>query len=458
MGRTILVDEQVQKYLEKLSSLGSWHIGLLIGQFGTQKNYVLHAAVTPDPVEDEVSDMEQETPAPKKTSSKPKSLEELNDQWLATHAKQVTRMLPGGLDVLGVFAVAPLQMLTRSEQKLTHMLFAIQKLLIKAQLIFTKQFPLLNDRVIFQMCSVTKKYTCRTLDISSLTRNLQPADWKCQHVADNWIKLETTMAIDLPICITKDMKNNNFIKKILTGIQPFCDNVWNGVAIVGNQLRKTDEALCTRPACDNQKIKLENKSLNLKTYKVNLLLPHENTESSATLTECSSSLWIRGVMKTCAYVYPKATVQEGIQAVKCDIIRSLISRCELLCEDIDVIEEDAATKTVFDTPVRVFGTLPHRPFQFCDYMFQDEQIEETINRFQELLDVALTEHCLQLHCERIPVDDDIEKKRQTTTPQSIANVPVYLAKPSAAKYYMSAVVAAVVAATASLSFFFYDKV
>ncbi|CAI9738397.1 Hypothetical predicted protein [Octopus vulgaris] len=457
MGRTILVDEHVQKYLEKLSSLGSWHIGLLIGQFTHQKNYVLHATVTPDPVEDEVSDMEQETPAPKKTSSKPKSLEELNDQWLATHAKQVTRMLPGGLDVLGVFAVAPLQMLSRSEQKLRQMLFAIQKLLIKAQLIFTKDFSI-NERVIFQMCSVTKKYTCRTLDILNLKSSLQPADWKCQQITDNWNKLETTVAIDLPIIITKQMKSSNFIKKILTGIQPFCDSVWNGMVTIGSQLRNSEEQLSSKPSCENQKIQLQNKSLNLKIYKVNLLLPHEDNQSAVAIAECSSSLWIRGVMTICAYVNPKATVQEGIQVVKCDIIRSLVSRCELLCEDIDVIEEDAATKTVFDTPVRVFGTLPDRPFQFCDYMFQDEEIEETINRFQELLDVTLTEPCLQFNCERIPVDDDIEKRQKSSAFQSTSNVPIYLSKTSTAKYYMSAVVAAIVAATASISFFFYDKV
>lgn len=36
---------------------------------------------------------------------------------------------------------------------------------------------------------------------------------------------------------------------------------------------------------------------------------------SVIVNECSSSLWIRGVMSTYAYVYPKATVKEGVQVV-----------------------------------------------------------------------------------------------------------------------------------------------
>lgn len=57
---------------------------------------------------------------------------------------------------------------------------------------------------------------------------------------------------------------------------------------------------------------------------------------------------------------------------------------------------------MFDTPIRVFGSLPKSILQFCDYMFQDEELEETISRFKELLDITITEECLRLQCERTP--------------------------------------------------------
>lgn len=80
---------------------------------------------TPEPAEDKASDDDEEEPAPetnkkprRKSQSKPPSLEEINDQWAATHAKQVTMMLPGGLSVVGIFAVAPPAMIQSAQAKL----------------------------------------------------------------------------------------------------------------------------------------------------------------------------------------------------------------------------------------------------------------------------------------------------------------------------------------------------
>lgn len=41
------------------------------------------------------------------------------------------------------------------------------------------------------------------------------ADFKFQNILDNWIKLEASIAIDLPISVTKIMQNCSFNKKIL---------------------------------------------------------------------------------------------------------------------------------------------------------------------------------------------------------------------------------------------------
>lgn len=453
-----MADELVQSYLEKFATSGQWHIGLIIGQMTSQKDYILHMAETPDPVEDEVSDVEQEVPASKKSTVKPGTLEEMNNQWLATHAKQVTRMLPGGLDVIGIFVIAPLQMIDNVQSKIIQMLFAIQKLLLKCQLV-TINNSTINNRIILQMCPVAKKYTCRIIDVSDIKSLPRQADFKFQNILDNWIKLEASIAIDLPISVTKIMQNCSFNKKILAGIEPFCASIWNGMATIGGHLRKPDESINPFSIFDGKKSKNKSRETNiLHTYTVDLLIPHDNMPLSVIVNECSSSLWIRGVMSTYAYVYPKATVKEGVQAIKCDVIRSLISRCELLCEDINVIEEDAATKTVFDTPIRVFGSLPKSILQFCDYMFQDEELEETISRFKELLDITITEECLRLQCERTPVEDDIERPKRGAVVSPDSQILGYTSKTNIGRYYLGAVAGAIIAAVASISFFFFDEI
>ena len=90
------------------------------------------------------------------------------------------------------------------------------------------------------------------------------------------------------------------------------------------------------------------------------------------------------------------------QAVRADLLRSLLARCELLCEEFDVIEAGKQGSEVYDPPVRLFchlhaasdgggegrgGAGKAGGVEVCDYVFQDEKKEEVRQRIQELLDV-----------------------------------------------------------------------
>lgn len=55
---------------------------------------------------------------------------------------------------------------------------------------------------------------------------------------------------------------------------------------------------------------------------------------------------MRGTISSQAYVHVRASAAEAIQAVKRDIIRSIVARCELLCDDLlQAEEEQGATFT-----------------------------------------------------------------------------------------------------------------
>ena len=67
-------------------------------QVSPQKDFVLKLARTPEAAEDEVCEVsemsgeEEELPSKrKKSKTRPKSLDSADEQWLATHAKQVRR-------------------------------------------------------------------------------------------------------------------------------------------------------------------------------------------------------------------------------------------------------------------------------------------------------------------------------------------------------------------------------
>ena len=54
------------------------------------------------------------------------------------------------------------------------------------------------------------------------------------------------------------------------------------------------------------------------------------------------------------------------------------------------------------TPRRVFGMMPGSGVKFCDYMFPDEDISDSLERFHTLFDLLITETDMITDIERLP--------------------------------------------------------
>lgn len=406
MGRTILADEYLQSYIFEILKSGKWTIGLIIGQLTSQKDYAVKLIRTPEPVEDECSeDEESASPSKKRKRNKPESLATVDEQWVAQHAKQVTRMLPGGIDVIGIFVVAPPKMTQPAQSKLRQVLFAIQK-------VQKKTFPLegeqsVTDRILLQVCSETKKFTCRTVDVADPKSDMRPAEWKSQSSGETWIKLQSRVSVNIHINIPQKNQDQMFFKRIQGAILPYCQRIQEGIVMIDNKLRGGQELLVPSQS-EGKKGKGKEKGAVMKEpMNVKFLTQLESSISTAPVIEdCSSRMIIKGCVSCRAFVNSRSTVDEATRAIKADFIRSLISRCELLSEDIDVIEEETSIKELYDTPIRVFGCLPSSTIEFCDYVFQDEKIEEVIQRIKELLDVLVTENDLDLTSEKVATEED----------------------------------------------------
>ncbi|XP_064616392.1 protein odr-4 homolog isoform X2 [Liolophura sinensis] len=416
MGRLIFADESVQKYLSKLVADGSWNIGLVIGQQGqgdgSQRDYVIHVARTPEPVED-VADIESENEAEEEDSNKemrsvprPASLEDANELWVSTHAKQTTKMLPGGMSVIGLFAIAPPKMMEASQAKLRQLLYAVHRSVDKGRILQSKGQNMM-DRILVQICSQTRKLTCRTLDVNYHLSTYRAAEWKYQSILDRFIRLETRVAINLSLPVPLDTAKQNLSKQIKTSLTPYCNNIWESLATVNKQMRNLDQTL---EFTDSKKGRLTKGSTTHHKYVVDLFLSATSDKgitSGPVLSECGARMQISGAISGRAFVHNKATVNEGIEAIKQDVIRSLSSRCQLLCEDINVIEEDRANlHELYDTPKRVFAHVPGFPITFCDYAFKDETNKDIMERYSELLDIRLQEENLELEAESFLDDED----------------------------------------------------
>ncbi|KOC61794.1 Protein odr-4 like protein [Habropoda laboriosa] len=111
MGRTVYAEERLYNYLTSLAKPDEYTIGLILGQSVGQKDFIVHLAKTPPPLGKNVV---EETLLSSTTNSQQnvtenhiKSVKDIPESWVADHAKHVTRMLPGGMHVLGTFIVGP---------------------------------------------------------------------------------------------------------------------------------------------------------------------------------------------------------------------------------------------------------------------------------------------------------------------------------------------------------------
>lgn len=407
MGRTVVAEETVRRYLDGLVSKNEVALGLILGQSTEQRDYVVHMVRTPLQVEEE-----------KKGQTKGKTVKKLKentlDQWdsylVAQHAKQVTRMLLGGFDVLGIFVCLISDSLPNSALSLLRKtLLEIHNTLIKCQYYMKTEG---TEMLLLHVSCAPHKVICKTIDVSSTLASPKPADFKFQSVS-KWFCFHCQLAIDQFIPLPKDVTNISLIQQIKKGLDPFCKEIINAVALVNGSLN--GEATLDKVDNGGKGKKGKHKGaavVSQQSYQVDLLkdLNCDNGRNGQILIEeCGSIMHVKGTIKSRTYIPNKPTMSEGIQCLKLDILRSLISRCDVHCEDLLVIDEEQQDRVVVhELPCRIFAPLPNLEVTISDYIFPGETAADSLDAFLELLDISCSVDDIETNCERLPESADLK--------------------------------------------------
>ncbi|XP_017379894.1 protein odr-4 homolog isoform X1 [Cebus imitator] len=378
MGRTYIVEETVGQYLSNINLQGKAFVsGLLIGQCSSQKDYVILATRTP-PKEEQSENLKH-----------PKAkLDNLDEEWAAEHAYQVSRMLPGGLLVLGVFIITTLELANDFQNALRRLMFAVGKSINRKRLWnFTEEE--VSERVTLHICASTKKIFCRSYDIRDPKSSARPADWKYQNgLSSSWLSLECTVHINIHIPLSATV-SYSLEKNTKNGLTRWAKQIENGVYLINGQVKDED--------CDllegQKKSSRGNTQATGHSFDVRVLtqlLLNSDHRSTATVQICSGSVNLKGAVKCRAYIHnSKPKVKEAVQAVKRDIMNTVADRCEILFEDLllnEIPEKKDSEKEFHILPRRVFVPLPGSTVMLCDYKFDDESAEEIRDHFMEMLD------------------------------------------------------------------------
>uniref|UniRef100_A0A8C2SJI8 Protein odr-4 homolog n=1 Tax=Capra hircus TaxID=9925 RepID=A0A8C2SJI8_CAPHI len=313
MGRTYIVEETVGQYLSNINLQEKAFVsGLLIGQCSSQKDYVILATRTPP--------REEQNESPKDSKAK---LDNLDEEWATEHAHQVSRMLPGGLLVLGVFIITALEMGSEFQNTLRRLVFAVEKSVNKKRLWnFTEED--VSERVILHFCSSTKKIFCRTYDIHDPKSSAKPADWKYQNgLSASWLSLEGTVYVNIHVPLSTTSASYTLEKNTKNGLARWAKQIENGIYLINGQVKDED--------CDL----LEGQAMK------------------------------RDILNTVAD--------------RCEILFE-----DLLLNEIP--EKKDSEKEFHILPHRVFVPIPGSTVMLCDYKFGDESAEEIRDHFLEMLD------------------------------------------------------------------------
>ncbi|XP_041064747.1 protein odr-4 homolog isoform X3 [Carcharodon carcharias] len=323
MGRSYVIGEYSEKYLKKLKAEERYGTtGILLGQITPVKTYIVFAARTP------LKDHAELPP------ENPNEMNANDIEWVSEHARQVSRMLPGGILVLGVFLIRPSKMTKEEAHDIFRKLAtAVEAAVTKERLwSFTEEEP--AERVVLQVYADSKKMKVRAYDLHNPQKGL-----------------------------------NSWAKQIM-----------HSSYLINGQFKEPENLIGEG----------SKKKLPVEVQFLTAPVPIADGEVDALIEDCGSSVTVKGTVRCRAYLHgSKSKVKDAIQSLKRDVLNTVFIRCQMVFEDQILNKNVDGDSSSLKAPHRVFAPVLPSGVAFCDYGFSDEGNKELEEHFKELLDYEL---------------------------------------------------------------------
>jgi len=389
MVRSAVADDSFLNYLTSLVAADTCTVGLILGQPTAVKDYVIHFARTP-PYHGDGAKSDDKTTPPKT----PTKFADISDAWVADHAKHATRMLPGGMYVLGIFVISQDDILTPFATKIKTMLSQIHRRLNFNEFLYGN--PSIPEKLVLNYCVKTQSYSCKSYDVE--TSLIKPAEIKFQpKLSVKWLQIECKYELDQLFPIMLDKANWPLKKHMQDILRSINDNLKSGVFFFDGESKDGDDCLelVGKKRKGTRARTGHHEAGDIKPMQVTILLPCDgrNLGEPLQLAECGGQIRLTGHVASKLWLHPKATVNDASQAVIQDIARSLAARLEMHWDSL-IGEEHGSPEdvsTIHEPPRRVLVTLPTGKVTLSDYLFPGEGPQEAQISLQELLDIKIAE-------------------------------------------------------------------
>jgi len=377
MGKIVYCPPDVEYKLRDVCAQGPG-TGLVIGSKVDDRYYGVFIVETPK--EEEQGESE------KKNSG-------VDVGWMTEHAKQVIRLLPGGLTVLGVYLFSNENVLEKQDSKIRKLLQAIQSI---------------DQDVPSELLVVVSDNTAKVLEAkSSAFKNI---DMKMTGKSTDFVRVETSVVLDIPIALPVDEKDLH--KDVSPGIEKFSSMLENCIFIFENQMLDDKYVVGKSIESDKKKVKGKNKvevqdssdvdeSLMQELVGVELLFADVSCPTDVDSRKTNVRMKIAGKISSRSYIAPGASVLLAKKAIKSDLMRSLNTRLNMHCETMQEVEEEEK-KIVHEPPRRVFVSVGDPLVEgvtVSDYLYPGEGLEDCVNNMKEIFGWEVVEDS---------IEDDVE--------------------------------------------------
>ncbi|XP_071737112.1 uncharacterized protein [Rutidosis leptorrhynchoides] len=410
---------------DRLSHSGlSSQVGLVIGKISTSLDRGFVFDLVPTPVNDagEAASWitESKDDANKKRGgSKPKSQSDsssvlsIDKDWVAEHARQVSRMLVGGMKVVGIYIWMNESLFKNSTLVLCQAVKGV-----------AEAVPLVDfgwdERLLIHISLSPRRWACRNCSLSSniTSSSLRPCDFKMGRVLSTLQKFKCIHNFDIrfPIFRENISSSRKFAEILRDVISNHAEELKAAKALVDGEMVNVDELL----AFDG-------------VHEVEFLLPFmQHTSFQAyNQEEVVGILVFTGSICSFAYTNTKEPISQALADIKADIISSLHSRLDIICDEADGqldsgpdVSGDLVDETSTQIPIPQLQlqsirkqcslTFPRRVFvpwlgdtYICDYIQPSETLE------------VLRDHCVELMSMEAPTDKTVILEPETESTSSV---------------------------------------
>ncbi|KAB2030393.1 hypothetical protein ES319_D05G228700v1 [Gossypium barbadense] len=401
-------ESQLQLAEDRLSrSSEPAQVGLVIGKLNSalDRGFVFDLVPTQNDAGQPACSVLEPAKDNKKKGSKSKSQTSdsssnlvIDKDWVAEHARQVSRMMVGGIKVVGIYVWASEAAFKNSTMVLCQTVKGV------AEAASTLEDDL-DVRLLIHICYSPRRWTCRNCTLSSniTSSSLRPCDFKMGRVLTSLQTFKCLYNFDLrlPIYQEKTSKSETLVDFLCNGISNYVKELQGAKAVIDGNLVVNDEA-CTTEGL----------------HEVELLLPFMK---DMYIEACSQKdvvgvVNFTGSLCSFSFLNSKEPISQAVADIKDDIIRSLRSRLDIICDEadedpgpIDNGIKEAGNDLASEKPVSQLVlhslrkncnlSLPRRVFvpwlagtYICDYLQPSETLE------------VLKDHCVELMSMEAPND------------------------------------------------------